>query len=125
MNKLLVFPTSRAIRNYISINQEINTLLPKIISIDELFKNSININKKKYIDENLRIIYLKEAVDFIEFNQLGISTKSHEFFRQSDFIFRFLGELSHENIEIDSLDQYDTYAHYTEHIEILKIVKQN
>jgi CRISPR/Cas system-associated exonuclease Cas4 (RecB family) len=125
LNKLLVFPTSRAIRNYISINQEINTLLPKIISIDELFKNSININKKKYIDENLRIIYLKEAVDFIEFNQLGISTKSHEFFRQSDFIFRFLGELSHENIEIDSLDQYDTYAHYTEHIEILKIVKQN
>jgi inactivated superfamily I helicase/CRISPR/Cas system-associated exonuclease Cas4 (RecB family) len=125
LNQLIVFPTSRAIRKYVLDNSHKNTLLPKLISIDELFSNSIHINDKKYIDENLRIIYLKQAVDFVEFDVLGINRSMQEFFRQSEFIFRFLGELAHEDIDIDTLEQYDTYAHYLEHLNILKKVKQN
>ena len=111
MNKLIVFPTSRAIREYTLTHINQNTLLPKLLSIDELFKNIININKKRYIDDNLRIIYLKEAIDFDTFDKIGISSNMQEFWKQSDFIFRFLGELAHEDIDIDSLNKYDTYAH--------------
>jgi hypothetical protein len=125
MNKLIVFPTSRAIREYTLTHINQNTLLPKLLSIDELFKNIININKKRYIDDNLRIIYLKEAIDFDTFDKIGISSNMQEFWKQSDFIFRFLGELAHEDIDIDSLNKYDTYAHYEEHLAVLKQVKEN
>lgn len=124
-NQLLVFPTSRAIREYIVAQQNTNTLLPKLITIDELFKNSIFLGDKKYIDENLRVIYLKEAISQQQFDTLGLSNNLSDFFRQSDFIFRFLGELSHENLDIDTLAQYDTYAHYSDHLDILKNIQKN
>ncbi len=124
-NKLLVFPTSRAIREYIVAQQDKNTLLPKLITIDELFKNSIFLDNKKYIDENLRIIYLKESINQKQFDSLGLSSNLSDFFRQSDFIFRFLGELSHENIDIATLSTFDTYAHYIDHLDILKVIQKN
>ena len=40
-NKLLVFPTSRAIRDFITLQKDKNTLLPSILTIDEFFKKSI------------------------------------------------------------------------------------
>ena len=36
--KLLVFPTSRAIRDYITSFKDENTLLPFLLTIDEFFK---------------------------------------------------------------------------------------
>ncbi len=124
-NRLLVFPTSRAIREYINSSKSKNTLLPKTITIDELFKNSILISNKKYIDDDLKILYLQEATNFKQFNNLQISRNFSEFFKQSDWIFRFLCELSAENINIADLEQYDSYSFYTEHLEILKQVKKN
>ncbi len=124
-NRLLVFPTSRAIREYINSIKSQNTLLPKIITIDELFRNSILIGNKKYIDDDLKILYLQEATNFKQFNNLQISRNFSEFFKQSDWIFKFLGELSAENINIDDLKQYDSYAFYIDHLEILKQVQEN
>ena len=40
-NQLLVFPTSRAIREYIEKQKGVNDLIPKTITIDELFKNTL------------------------------------------------------------------------------------
>ena len=55
--KLLVFPTSRSIRSYISKQKENNSLLPSILTIDEFFKKSIVLRNKKYIDEEQRFLY--------------------------------------------------------------------
>ncbi len=52
--KLLVFPTSRSIREYVNSQKEFNTLLPAIITIDELFKKSLVFENKKYLDEDER-----------------------------------------------------------------------
>ena len=46
--KLLVFPTSRSIRSYLQEQKSENTLLPFLLTIDEFFKKSINLNNKKY-----------------------------------------------------------------------------
>ena len=60
--KLLVFPTSRSIRNFISTQKSSNTLLPFTLTIDELFKKSINLNNMKYCEEEQRVLFLSEAI---------------------------------------------------------------
>ena len=71
---LVVFPSSRSIRDYISKSQVENTLLPSIVSIDEFFKKVLYFKNKKYIDEEERFLYLREAVCDIELHKLGISS---------------------------------------------------
>lgn len=87
--KLLVFPTSRAIREYVNSQKEENILLPSIITIDELFKKSLLFENKKYLDEDERFLYLKEAVKGLDLGALGISSSFSYFIKQSDYIYRF------------------------------------
>jgi inactivated superfamily I helicase len=53
-SKLLVFPTSRSIREYIDLQKESNILLPSILTMDQLFKKSLIFKNKKNIDEEER-----------------------------------------------------------------------
>ncbi|WP_419763819.1 MAG: PD-(D/E)XK nuclease family protein [Arcobacter sp.] len=124
-NKLIVFPTSRAIREAIKKRSNENLLLPSYLTIDELFKKSISISNKKYIDEEQRFLYLKTACDVKRLQKLGISNNFTSFLKQSDYLFRFFGELSAEKVSIDSLQVVDTYEYYKEHIEILKEIYTN
>ena len=123
--KLLVFPTSRSIREYINSQKEFDTLLPSIITIDELFKKSLLFENKKLIDEEERFLYLKEAVKEVNLKALGISSNFLQFIKQSDYIYRFFLELSSENVDIETLTSNDTYDFYSEHLEILKIIRKN
>ena len=123
--KLVVFPTSRAIRNYIKSQKEFNTLLPTFLTIDEFLKKAIFVGSKKFIDEEERFLYLKEASNIKSLEKLGISNDFLSFIKQSDYLFRFFGELSSEKVNIDDLDTNDTYEFYHEHIEILKTIYLN
>ena len=123
--KLLVYPTSRSIREYINSQKEFDTLLPSINTIDELFKKSLLFENRKLIDEEERFLYLKEAVKEIDLKALGISSNFLQFIKQSDYIYRFFLELSSENVDIESLNNKDTYGFYTEHLQILKTIKKN
>ncbi|WP_321468978.1 PD-(D/E)XK nuclease family protein [Halarcobacter sp.] len=123
--KLLVFPTSRAIREYVNSQKEENILLPSIITIDELFKKSLLFENKKYLDEDERFLYLKEAVRGLDLGALGISSSFSYFIKQSDYIYRFFLELASENVDINTLDSIDTYGFYSEHLEILKQIQIN
>ena len=100
-------------------------MLPSYVTIDELFKKSISISDKKYIDEEQRFLYLKAACDVNRLQKLGISNNFTSFLKQSDYLFRFFGELSAEKVSIDSLELVDTYEYYKEHIEILKEIYNN
>lgn len=73
-SELLVYPTSRAIREYVNSKKEFNILLPSIITIDELFKRVLYFDNAKVIDEEERFLYLKQAVKNINLSKLGIST---------------------------------------------------
>ncbi|QDF27915.1 PD-(D/E)XK nuclease family protein [Halarcobacter anaerophilus] len=123
--KLLVFPTSRSIREYVNSQKEFNTLLPAIITIDELFKKSLVFENKKYLDEDERFLYLKEAVKNVDLDSLGISSSFSYFIKQSDYIYRFFLELASENVDIESISSIDTYGFYSEHLEILKKIRKN
>ena len=120
--KLLVFPTSRAIREYLKHIQDQNSLLPTFLTIDEFLKKSLIFDNRKFIDEEQRFLYLKEACEIERLDQLGLSNEFSFFFKQSDYLFRFFGELVSEGIDIDALSEYDTYEFYKEHIILLKQV---
>ncbi len=122
--KLLVFPTSRAIRDYISKQKSNNTLLPFILTIDEFLKKSISLSNLKYCEEEHRVLFLNEAIKNIDIKRLGISDNFTKFLKQSDYIYRFFLELASEKVEIEEIQNVDTYDFYLEHLEILKAIKK-
>lgn len=123
--KLLVFPTSRAIRSYINSFKDTNSLLPFTITIDEFFKKSISFNNMKYCEEEQRVLFLSEAIKNINIQKLGISDNFTKFLKQSDYIYRFFLELASEKIEIKDIKNVDTYDFYFEHLEILERIQRN
>ncbi len=123
--KLIVFPTSRAIREYLFLTKEHNSLLPFFLTIDDFFKKSFFFNNKKLIDEENKFLLLKESIKFDDFKKLGISSNFTQFLKQSDYIFRFFNEISSEKIDIDKIKNVDTYEFYKEHLEILSKIKLN
>ena len=118
---LLVFPTSRAIRTYISQDNSNRLLLP-LLSIDEFFLKSIHVGQLSFIDEEHRFLLLKESTNINNFAKLGISNNFNDFIKQSEYIFRFFNELSAENIGFDSIKKADTYEFYEEHLAILETI---
>jgi len=124
-NKLLVYPTSRSIREYLDKDNLSNTLLPTIITIDEFFKKSLFFENKKIIDEEQRFLFLNEAVKTVNLSTLGISSSFNTFLKQSDYIYRFFLETASENIDIESISNADTYSYYEEHLDILKQIHKN
>ena len=123
--KLLVFPTSRAIRDYITSFKDENTLLPFLLTIDEFFKKSILFDNMKYCEEEQRVLFLNEAIKDINIERLGISNNFTKFLKQSDYIYRFFLELASEKIEISDIQNVDTYDFYFEHLQILQTIKTN
>lgn len=123
--KLIVFPTSRAIREHLLLNKSSNSLLPFFLTIDDFFKKSFFFNNKKLIDEEHKFLLLKESIKFDDFKKLGISSNFTQFLKQSDYIFRFFTEISSEKVDINEIKNVDTYEFYKEHLEILNKIKIN
>ena len=121
-NSLIVFPTSRAIREHINTLKSQNIFLPKIISIGDFFSKIVVNQNKTLINKELRILYLKKAIHNISIDKLGLSNNFSKFYKQSEYIFKFFNELNSEFKTIDDIDCSDTYAFYTEHLELLKTI---
>jgi len=121
-SSLIVFPTSRAIRQYINIQKSQDIFLPKTISIGDFFSKIIINTNKTLINNDLRILYLKKAINDISLEKLGLSNNFSKFYNQSEYIFKFFNELNSEFKTIDDISSSDTYAFYMEHLEILKSI---
>ena len=122
--ELKIFPTSRAIREFLK-SEDSNRLLPTFLTIDDFFKKSLEIKNRKYIDEEQRLLYLKEAINVDNFEDLGMSKDFSSFINQSDYIFRFFQEISSEKLTIDQISSVDTYEYYDAHLKILKRIYNN
>ena len=122
---LLIFPTQRAIREYLENQKHLNTLLPTCLTIDDFLKKSIMFEDKTYCDEEQRVLILNKAVSNINIEALGISKSFTKFLTQSEYIYRFFLEISSEEISIEDISQKDTYEFYAEHLAILNEVFKN
>ncbi|NPA55847.1 MAG: hypothetical protein GXO40_05740 [Epsilonproteobacteria bacterium] len=121
--KLLLFSTKRKIRNWLS--QFHDTILPKHYTIGEFFEKIITVRNKKFIDQDLRKIYLFKAIEQIDIEKLGFKKEFLSFFSDSEFIFGFLREIFLEGVSIDTIVTADTYTEYQEHLSIIKQIKHN
>jgi len=123
--KLVVYPTARAGRRYIDQQKLTDQLLPKVMTIGELFQKSADIGDKKFIDSTMLSIYLHRAMKFDGFEALGLKNSFTEQFIKSNEVLNTLTELSHEMVNIDKLSQIPNYGSYDKHIKVLKQVKNN
>jgi RecB family exonuclease len=120
-----VFSTSRAVREFYANYKGKSTLLPKAITIAQFESKAIFVKDRTFIEDDKRVLLLKEALDFKKFKKLQFSSEFITFLKHSEYIFRFFDELSSEKVEISQLKEFDMYALYDEHLEALEILREN
>ena len=119
-NKLVIYPTSRAIRSSLQDYLSQNGILPKSITIGDFEKKALLVKGRTFIDEDTRILLLKEASEFSTFKNLHIDREFFAFLKNSKFLFGFFEELAVELVDIEDLKSADVYVSYVEHLEILQ-----
>ena len=123
-NKLVIYPTSRAIRTAFQEALHEDGILPKLITIGDFEKKVLLVQGRTFIDEDTRILLLKEASDFSTFKNLHIDREFFSFLKNAKFLFGFFEELAVELVEIENLKSADVYASYVEHLEILHALQE-
>ena len=125
MAKLQIFSTARAIRKKIKEYKEKDSLLPRLMRIDDFEKSIAVVPNLSLINSTQRVLYLKEAANFKEFEKLKSQRELIKFFSQSEDFFKFFEELSWETVELEDLIKADSYAEFEEHILILSKLQNN
>ncbi len=120
--KLVIYPTSRAIRHAQKEALHHDGILPKLITIGDFEKKVLFVKGRTFIDEDTRILLLKEASQFSTFKNLYIDREFFAFLKNAKFLFGFFEELAVELVEIEDLKDVDVYAAYSEHLEILQLL---
>jgi RecB family exonuclease/sulfur carrier protein ThiS len=124
MKRLLIYPTSRALRYAIKAQRDRDAFLPSLMRIDEFEQRAIIIPKKVMVDSLQRILLLREASDFEEFKRLKFDKELIRFFSRSDAFFKFFEELAGEGVGFDELVGADAYVEFDRHIEILETLQK-
>ncbi len=116
--ELIVFPTSRAIRE--TLKEQSEGFLPTYKGMGEFLDRVVKTIGVIAPDNDLRLLALHEATHFANFEKLHIERNFFTFIQNSTYLFRFFEELSGEMVTVEALEGADTYGEYEEHIAILK-----
>ena len=119
-----LFSTNRAIREFYANYANLDTLLPRAITISQFESKAITIKNRVYIDDDTRFLLLRKAADFQDFKKLEFDSDFLTFLNHSKYIFAFFDELASQNIEIEDLKEFDTYALFSEHLGLLETLKR-
>lgn len=121
---ITLFSTNRAIREFYANFANLDTLLPKAITISQFESKAITVKDRVFIDDDTRFLLLRDAADFQEFKKLEFDSDFLTFLSHSKYIFAFFEELASQEIEIEDLKEFDTYALFSEHLELLETLKR-
>ncbi|HIP61593.1 MAG TPA: PD-(D/E)XK nuclease family protein, partial [Sulfurovum sp.] len=125
MNKLHIYPTSRALRTESSKHKQTDGFLPTLMRMDEFEQRAIIIENKIQIDPLKRILLLRKAASFADFENLKVDLSLLRFFTKSDALFKFFEELSAEGVDFATLAEADAYAEFGKHLDILERLLNN
>ncbi len=129
MNRLHIYPTSRALRTVSAKHKESDGFLPTLIRMDEFEQRAILLENKIQIDPLQRILFLRKAASFTKetpdgrfdaFEDFKIDLSLVRFFTKSDALFKFFEELAGENVSFATLAEADAYAEFGAHLQILE-----
>jgi len=121
---LIIYPTTRAIREATKSLAQDSKLLPKMMTIDEFERRLAIAPNRVMVDAIERVLFLQEASNFDEFKLLQKERELLRFFLVGDDFFRFFEELALERVELDELLEADAYGEFAKHIEILKRLRE-
>ena len=119
MNTLYIYPTSRAIRKVREGFVETEGFLPTLMRMDEFEARAVLVENRRMADRLERVLLLKEAADFKNFDRMKIDRDTVRFFTKSDAIFKFFEELSAEGVTLEALAEADAYAEFDTHLAVL------
>jgi len=134
MNRLHIYPTSRALRTVSSKHKESDGFLPTLMRMDEFEQRAILLENKIQIDPLQRILLLRKAASFTKetpdgrfdaFENFKVDLSLVRFFTKSDALFKFFEELAGENVSFATLAEADAYAEFGIHLEILEQLLSN
>jgi inactivated superfamily I helicase/RecB family exonuclease len=125
MNRLHIYPTSRALRTVSAKHKDADGFLPTLMRMDEFEQRAILLENKTQIDPLQRILLLRQAATFDAFEDLKLDLSLVRFFTKSDALFKFFEELAGENVGFSTLAEADAYAEFGTHLEILERLLEN
>jgi inactivated superfamily I helicase len=123
--QLHIYPNARSIRYALKKKIKTDQILPKLTTIGEFEKKIVRVKNRIFIDEDTRVLLLREASRFEDFKALKIDREFLSFLKNSSFILSFFDELSIEKVSLDDLESADYYASYQEHIAVLRQLRSN
>jgi len=123
MKTLHIYPTSRAIRAAKEQWQNSDTLVPTFMRMDAFEQQAVVLGKRAMIDPLQRVLLLREAANFEDFEVFKVDRVLVKFLSRSDGLFRFFEELSQEGVSFERLAEADAYAEFGEHLAILAQLK--
>ncbi|MEA3522217.1 MAG: PD-(D/E)XK nuclease family protein [Campylobacterota bacterium] len=118
-NQLTILPSSRSIRHRILSLKNNNAFLDPHITMSEFLNRLLQVQGSISLDSDRRNLLLLEASEFKNFDALKIERNFFTFIQNSHYIFRFLEELSGEQVSIEDIELADTYGDYEEHLGVL------
>ena len=124
MNRLFLYPTSRAVREAKKDYGDREGFLPQMMRIDEFEKRAVLVEGLSLVDRAERVLILREAVESIEAETLHIDKALMRFLTDSEAFFRFFEELGVESVSMERLAQADAYAEFVEHISLLERLRE-
>ncbi len=125
MNRLHIYPTSRALRAVSQDQKNTDGFLPTLMRMDEFEQRAILLENKIQIDPLQRILFLRKAASFDAFSDLKLDLSLVRFFTKSEALFKFFEELAAENVSFSTLAGADAYAEFGMHLEILERLLNN
>lgn len=125
MRKLLVYPTSRAIREKLQQFKQSDSLLPTLMRMDEFEQKALLLGGKSIVNPLQRVLLLKKAANFKSFGEFKFRLELVRFFGKSDALLKFFEELSSEKVDYNHLANADSYAEFSEHLAILEHLQSN
>jgi CRISPR/Cas system-associated exonuclease Cas4 (RecB family) len=112
MNRLYVYPTSRAVRNALQSLTPLQSLEQTHTTVAEFLSKVYYVPRLIQINPNARLLFFNENIDA-------------SLFTKTQTIFKLFEELAHEYIELDQLLSVDTYAEYEDQIlELIGLQKK-
>ena len=121
---LKIFQTANLVNAEYQKNLNQNGFLEKILTFEDFKKRAVLLKNRIEIDNDTRILLLREAADFKDFKKLHLSLDFISFLQNSSLIFSFFEEIANELVNFNSLKTADAYAEYSERIEVLEKLKE-
>ncbi len=119
--KLKVLTTSREIRAL--LNGLDDGIIDRFMSIGEFFSKAVVVPKRRFVDSELRKLFLYRALCEVDARELGLDQRFVHFFKSADFVLDFFSELSKERVGFEELHRADAYGEFSEHLRVLERLK--